>query len=116
LEAVKIQLSKFSDVQRKSREDEEELGRERANVKALEAALAMTRQQLAAAPQPEKKPASVVEKEPEPTLSEAARLLTRAKALLKLADIAAARAVLQLAIAEGSAEAAFMLGQTYDEK
>jgi TPR repeat protein len=35
--------------------------------------------------------------------------------LIKRADIAAARAVLQRAMAEGSAEAAFTLGETYDE-
>ena len=116
MEAVKTQLSKVSDAERRAREQEEALGRERAKVKALEAALVAARQQLAAASQITKTPESHAQAEPEPASTEAARLLARGQALLKRADIAAARAVLQLAMAEGSAEAAFMLGQTYDEK
>jgi TPR repeat protein len=44
------------------------------------------------------------------------RLLARARTLVERADIDAARGVLERAMAEGSAEAAFILGETYDER
>lgn len=42
------------------------------------------------------------------------RLLARANALLRQADISGARQLLELALARGSAQAAFMLAETYD--
>jgi chromosome segregation ATPase len=42
------------------------------------------------------------------------RLLARANALLRQADISSARQLLELALARGSARAAFMLAETYD--
>jgi TPR repeat protein len=45
-----------------------------------------------------------------------ARLLSRAQLLIGRGDIGAARGILERAMAEGSAEAAFSLGETYDEK
>jgi hypothetical protein len=44
------------------------------------------------------------------------RLLARAQMLIKRGAIGAARGILERAMAEGSAEAAFTLGETYDEK
>ena len=43
------------------------------------------------------------------------RLLARANALLRQADISSARQLLELALARGSAQAAFMLAETYDQ-
>ena len=45
---------------------------------------------------------------------EAARLLARAGALLRQGDIGAARTVLERAVETGSAQASFMLAETYD--
>jgi hypothetical protein len=45
---------------------------------------------------------------------EAARLLARASALLSQGNIGAARIVLERAVETGSAQASFMLGETYD--
>jgi TPR repeat protein len=45
---------------------------------------------------------------------EAARLLARAGALLRQGDIGAARIVLERALETGSAQASFMLAETYD--
>jgi TPR repeat protein len=42
------------------------------------------------------------------------KLLARANALLRQADISSARQLLELALARGSARAAFMLAETYD--
>lgn len=42
------------------------------------------------------------------------RLLARANALLRQADISGARQLLELALSRGSAQAAFMLAETYD--
>ena len=42
------------------------------------------------------------------------RLLARANALLRQTDISSARRLLELALARGSARAAFMLAETYD--
>jgi hypothetical protein len=44
------------------------------------------------------------------------RLLARASALLRLADISGARPLLELALEHGSARAAFMLAETYDTR
>jgi TPR repeat protein len=45
---------------------------------------------------------------------EAKRLVARASALLSQGDIGAARAVLERAVETGSAQASFMLAETYD--
>jgi hypothetical protein len=47
-------------------------------------------------------------------VSEIARLMARANALLAQGDIASARIVLERAVDLGSAKAAFALGETYD--
>jgi len=44
------------------------------------------------------------------------RLLARANALLRQADISAARPLLEHALEHGSARAAFMLAETYDAR
>ncbi|WP_426614388.1 hypothetical protein [Bradyrhizobium sp. McL0616] len=47
-------------------------------------------------------------------LADEQRLLARATALLRQVDISSARQLLELALARGSAQAAFMLAETYD--
>ncbi|MET4797465.1 hypothetical protein [Bradyrhizobium sp. LB11.1] len=47
-------------------------------------------------------------------LADEQRLLARANALLRQVDISSARQLLELALARGSAQAAFMLAETYD--
>lgn len=47
-------------------------------------------------------------------LADEQRLLARANALLRQADISSARQLIELALARGSAQAAFMLAETYD--
>ncbi|MBR0832317.1 hypothetical protein JQ612_03860 [Bradyrhizobium manausense] len=47
-------------------------------------------------------------------LGDEQRLLARANALLRQVDISSARQLLELALAHGSAQAAFMLAETYD--
>jgi hypothetical protein len=51
-----------------------------------------------------------------PSLVDEQRLLARANALLRQADISGARPLLQLALERGSARAAFMLAETYDAR
>lgn len=48
------------------------------------------------------------------TIPDEQKLLARANALLRQADISSARQLLELALARGSAQAAFMLAETYD--
>ncbi|PSC02497.1 hypothetical protein SLNSH_23700, partial [Alsobacter soli] len=53
---------------------------------------------------------------PAPARSEAGRLLARASALLRERDIAGARLLLERAVEEGSAQAAYELARTYDPR
>jgi TPR repeat protein len=50
------------------------------------------------------------------SLADEQRLLARANALLRQADISGARQLLEHALASGSARAAFMLAETYDAR
>jgi hypothetical protein len=65
--------------------------------------------QVAEAPATEQPAAAEVQGSPE-----AARLLARASALLAQGNIGAARIVLERAVETGSAQASFMLAETYD--